>query len=142
MKSIEERRQRFSLTLLFSGLVFVFLVGTMIVVSLIIVLLIHVGILQLGESSIRTGSFILIIALASIVIGTGLSATVGRYPLRSINHIIKPAAEIRDGTVGGDGFESLPAGWPHYAETHGTRTREDGSLHGVAGGLRGAGASA
>lgn len=97
MKSIEERRQRFSLTLLFSGLVFVFLVGTMIVVSLIIVLLIHVGILQLGESSIRTGSFILIIALASIVIGTGLSATVGRYPLRSINHIINAMNRLAAG---------------------------------------------
>ena len=97
MKSIEERRQRFSLTLLFSGLVFVFLVGTMIVVSLIIVLLIYVGILQLGESSIRTGSFILIIALASIVIGTGLSATVGRYPLRSINHIINAMNRLAAG---------------------------------------------
>ena len=86
-----------SLTLLFSGLVFVFLVGTMIVVSIIIVLLMHADILQLGESTIRTGGFILIIALASIVIGTGLSATVGRYPLRSVNHIINAMNRLAAG---------------------------------------------
>lgn len=97
MRSMEERRQRMSLTLLFSGLVFAFLVGTMIVVSIIIVLLMHAGILQLGESNIRTGGFILIIALASIVIGTGLSATVGRYPLRSVNHIINAMNRLAAG---------------------------------------------
>ena len=88
MKTLEERRQRLSLTLLFSGLVFLFLLATMIFVALIILLLVHLGWLHMGEGELRTGTFILIIALASILIGTGLSATVGRYTLRPLNNII------------------------------------------------------
>ena len=43
MKTLEERRQRLSLTLLFSGLVFLFLLATMVFVALIILLLVHLG---------------------------------------------------------------------------------------------------
>ena len=49
MKTLEERRQRLSLTMLFSGLVFLFLLATMIFVALIILLLVHLGRLQMGE---------------------------------------------------------------------------------------------
>ena len=52
-----------------------------------------------------------------------------------------PAAEVRDGAVGGDGSQGVPARWIDDAETDAKRAREDGPLHGVAGGLRGAGAA-
>ena len=97
MKTLEERRQRLSLTLLFSGLVFLFLLATMIFVALIILLLVHLGRLQMGEGELRTGTFILIIALTSILIGTGLSATVGRYPLRPLNNIINAMNRLAAG---------------------------------------------
>lgn len=97
MKTLEERRQRLSLTLLFSGLVFLFLLATMIFVTLIILLLVHLGRLQMGDGELRTGTFILIIALASILIGTGLSATAGRYPLRPLNNIINAMNRLAAG---------------------------------------------
>lgn len=97
MKTLEERRQRLSLTLLFSGLVFLFLLATMVIVSLIILLLVHLGQLRMGEGELRTGTFILIIAVASILIGTGLSVTAGRYPLRPLNNIINAMNRLAAG---------------------------------------------
>ena len=97
MKSLEEQKQRLSLTLLFTGLVFVFLLITMVFVGLIIVLLVHMDLLRTGNGALRTGTFIIIIGLASIVIGTGLSATVGRYPLRPLNAIINAMNRLADG---------------------------------------------
>ena len=97
MKTMKERRQRLSLTMLFSGLLFLFLLVTMILVALIILLLVRLGRLNLGEGELRTGSFILIIALAGILIGTGLSATVGRYPLRPLNNIINAMNRLAAG---------------------------------------------
>lgn len=97
MKTVEERRQRLSLTLLFSGLVFLALLVTMIFVALIIMLLVHFGLLQTGGGTLRTGSFILVIVLTSILIGTVLSATVGRYPLRPINNIINAMNRLAAG---------------------------------------------
>ena len=97
MKTLEERRQRLSLTLLFSGLVFLFLLATMIFVALIILLLVHLGHLHMGDGELQTGTFILIIALTSILIGTGLSATVGRYPLRPLNTIINAMNRLATG---------------------------------------------
>ena len=97
MRTVKERRQRLSLTLLFSGLIFAFLLVTMIFVALIILLLEHLGLLQMGEGELRTGVFILIIALASILIGTGLSFTVGRVPLRSVNSIINAMNRLAAG---------------------------------------------
>ena len=97
MRSLEEHKQRLSLTLLFTGLVFVFLLITMVFVGLIIVLLVHMDLLRTGNGAMRTGTFIFIIGLASIVIGTVLSATVGRYPLRPLNAIINAMNRLADG---------------------------------------------
>ena len=94
---LEERKQRLSLTLLFSGLVFVFLLGTMLLVSLIVYLLVRAGVLQMVEGSMRPGSFIVLIVLASILIGTVLSMTVGRFPLRSVNYVINTMNRLAAG---------------------------------------------
>lgn len=97
MKYMEERRQRLSLTLLFAGVVFCFLLLTMLFVAGIIALLLHFGALRLGENTMRPSTLIVIIALASVVIGTVLSATAGRIPLRSINAIINAMNRLAAG---------------------------------------------
>lgn len=95
MKTTQERRHRLSLTLLFSGVVFLFLVMTMLLVVLIGLLWLRLG--GLAVSELRTGSFLLIIGLASILIGTLLSFTVGRLPLRSVNSIINAMNRLAAG---------------------------------------------
>jgi len=96
-QSPEERKQRLSLTLMFAGLVFVFLFATMLLIVVAIMILIHVGVLRIGESNLRTDGFIMIIALISIVAGTILAATVGNLPLRPVNNIINAMNRLATG---------------------------------------------
>ncbi len=97
MKKAEERKQRFSLTLLFAGLVFIFLTMTMLLIVLAIILLVHAGVLQIGQGAPKTEGFVAILALISIVAGTILAATVGRYPLRPVNSIINALNRLAAG---------------------------------------------
>ena len=97
MKKAEERKQRLSLTLLFAGLVFAFLTMTMLLIVIAIVLLVQAGILQIGQSAPKTEGFLAIVALISIVAGTILAATVGRYPLRPVNSIINALNRLAAG---------------------------------------------
>ena len=97
MNKTEERKQRLSLTLLFAGLVFVFLTMTMLLIVLAVILMIQAGVLQLGQSGPKTETFLAIVALVSIFAGTILAGTVGRYPLRPINSIINALNRLAAG---------------------------------------------
>ena len=97
MKDSEGRRQSLSLTMMFAGLAFCFLLLTMIVVSVLIIVLTRIGLLRLGAGSTRIGTFVLLVALTSIVIGTLLSATAGRIPLRSVNEAINALNRLAAG---------------------------------------------
>ena len=96
-KQHKQRKQRMSLTLLFSGLVFSFLVLTVLVVALVVLLLLHLGTLRMSEGILRMGNFLLVLALSSVVIGTLLSATMGRIPLRSVNKLINAMNRLAEG---------------------------------------------
>ena len=97
MKNLEERRQRLSLTLLFAGLVFLFLLLTMILIVGVILILMRHGFLELGENRPVTSCFLLILALISIFAGTVLAGTVGRLPLRPVNGIINALNRLAAG---------------------------------------------
>ncbi len=95
--SLEERKHRLSLTLLFAGIVFVFMFLTMLLIAAAIMIMVHAGILNVGQSVPKTDGFIVILALVSIVSGTILAATVGRLPLRPINEIINAMNRLATG---------------------------------------------
>ena len=95
--SLEERKQRLSLTLVFAGLVFAFLFVAMLLIVVAILILIRVGDLRTGESSMHPEGLVVIIALISVVAGTVLAATAGRYPLRPINGIINAMNRLAAG---------------------------------------------
>ena len=97
MNTEKDRRYRFSLTFLFSVVVFCFLVLTMAVVALIIVLLLRLRVLEFSTDAMRPATFILIIVLTSILIGTGLSISAGGIPLLSINTIINAMNRLAAG---------------------------------------------
>ena len=97
MSNMEEKKQRMSLTLLFSGMVFVFLILTMIIVALVLYLFAKLGIFQIEDGTMSIGTFIAITLLISVVIGTFLGATVGRIPLRSVNTIINSMTRLAGG---------------------------------------------
>ena len=97
MKLDSDRKHRFSLTMLFSGLVFVFLFITMLIIVAAILILLHYGVLEQGEGHISTDGIIMIAAAVSIAAGTILAATVGRYPLRPVNDVINAMNRLATG---------------------------------------------
>ena len=97
MRRSTNRKQRLSLTVLFAGLVFVFLALTMILILAVLALLNHVGVMQHLSMSTFRNEMILLLALISILAGTVLAITVGRFPLRPVNTIINGLNRLAEG---------------------------------------------
>lgn len=97
MRNLEERKQRLSLTMLFAGLVFVFLLITILLLVAVVMILMRTGTLQFEQNRPSANVLLLILALISIVAGTLLAATVGRIPLRPINNIINAMNRLSAG---------------------------------------------
>lgn len=97
MRSNEEHRQRLSLTLLFTGLVFLFLLLTTLVIVVVVLILMRKGVLQLGRGNLNTTGFVLILLLISVVAGTAITFGIGRFPLRPVNDIINALNRLAAG---------------------------------------------
>ncbi|HEY8349206.1 MAG TPA: HAMP domain-containing sensor histidine kinase [Clostridiales bacterium] len=93
----EQRKQRLALTLLFSGVVFSFFVVTMIVVGGVIIYLIQRGILEPVGQGRRGHHLIFRMMIASVMIGSILSAVASRIPLRPVNAIINAMNRLASG---------------------------------------------
>lgn len=97
MRSNEEHRQRLSLTLLFTGLVFLFLLLTTLVIVVVVLILMRKGVLQLGRGNLNTTGFVLILLLISVVAGTAITFGIGSFPLRPVNDIINALNRLAAG---------------------------------------------
>ena len=97
MRSNEEHRQRLSLTLLFTGLVFLFLLLTTLVIVVVVLILMRKGVLQLGRGNLNTTGFVLFLLLISVVAGTAITFGIGRFPLRPVNDIINALNRLAAG---------------------------------------------
>jgi signal transduction histidine kinase len=96
MKQIE-RKQRLALTILFSSVVFSFLVVTMLIVGGIIIFLVRRGDLQLSKDVPRIDHVIINIMIASVFLGSVLSALASRIPLRPVNSFINAMNRLASG---------------------------------------------
>ena len=97
MRPDEEHRQRLSLTLLFTGLVFLFLLLTTLVIVVVVLILMRKGVLQLGRGNLNTTGFVLFLLLISVVAGTAITFAIGRFPLRPVNDIINALNRLAAG---------------------------------------------
>ena len=97
MRSNEEHRQRLSLTLLFTGLVFLFLLLTTLVIVVVVLILMRKGVLQLGRGNLNTTGFVLFLLLISVVAGTAITFGIGRFPPRPVNDIINALNRLAAG---------------------------------------------
>jgi len=93
----EERKHRLALTLLFSGVVFCFFIITMAIVGGTIIFLIHRGILVPGRDAPRSYHIILVMMVASVIIGAILTAITSRLPLKPVNDIINAMNRLASG---------------------------------------------
>ena len=92
-----ERKHRIALTMLFSGVVLLFLVVTAVIVSIVVVLLLYRGTLQFGNSDFQSGSLILNFILLSFVTGIILSAITSHFLLKPINKILNNVNRLASG---------------------------------------------
>jgi signal transduction histidine kinase len=93
----EERKQRFALTMLFSGIVFCFFIVTMLAVGGIILFLVHQGVLEPGIDTPRINQLIVGIMIGSVLLGSLLTALASRIPLKPINSIINAMNRLASG---------------------------------------------
>lgn len=92
-----ERKQRLALTMLFSFVVFCVFITTMIIVGGAIIILIHRGVLEHGNDVPRVDHLIVDIMIASVILGSVLSAVASRIPLRPINSFINAMNRLASG---------------------------------------------
>ncbi|MBQ7699783.1 MAG: HAMP domain-containing histidine kinase [Clostridia bacterium] len=97
MKKKPERKYRFSLALMFSGIVMIFLIVTSAIVAVVIFFLISHGTLQFGDKALNFGSFILLLTLLSLGIGAILAASTSRFSLSPINKILNAMNRLASG---------------------------------------------
>ena len=94
----EERKTRMSLTLLFTGIILIFLLVTVAVVAGIISLLVMLGVLKwTQEGGFSYGLLILITVAGSFVIGFLLTFFYSRVPLKPINKILNALNRLASG---------------------------------------------
>jgi len=89
MKTKEERKQRLSVTLLFSGIVIIIFISVLLLVGLGLYFFLRLGILKNNEYGyISAPQLILIFGGASVIVGSGLTLLVSRIPLKPVNTLL------------------------------------------------------
>ena len=83
-----ERKQRLSLTILFSAVFLVFFLITGIITAAVIMLLIHQDVLRFGRSRLQTDLLVGAIVLSCVVLGTLVTWIFSRIPLGPVNKLI------------------------------------------------------
>ena len=94
---LQEKKHRLALTLLFSGVVFCFFLVTMALVGGVIIFLIHRGVLVPSGDAPKSAHLILIMMVASILLGAVLTAVTSRFPLKPVNDIINAMNRLASG---------------------------------------------
>lgn len=94
----EEKKQRFSLTILFAVMVFCVLLVTILIVGITAYILVRMGILMNEGSHLSdTTWFIILISIACLFIGTLITAVLGKFPLKPVNHMINAMNRLAAG---------------------------------------------
>ena len=95
--AIAEHKQRLSLTLAFSLIVFFLLVITGVIVAAAVAIMIRNGALRLGDMDTLKDIHLTRIVLICVALGTALSAITGRVPLKPVNKVINAMNRLASG---------------------------------------------
>lgn len=94
----QERQHRMALTLLFTGLVLVFMLITLLVVGFLIYLLIRLEVLTGPDHTvISAGRVINVFVLSALVIGAGMTFFLGKIPMKPVNRLINQMNRLAAG---------------------------------------------
>ncbi len=98
MKINEERKQRLSVTLLFSAIVILIFISVLMLVGFGLYFFYRLGILsdpQGGDNP--TAKVLFIFAASSMVVGSGLTLLISRYPMRPVNSLLNIMNRLASG---------------------------------------------
>lgn len=114
----EERKQSFSLTLLFAAVIFCILVVSLLLSSAAVYALALLGVISgIGETELSVTQTILFMALSSLVIGMGIAVLAGKVPLRPIHRVISQMNRLASGDYKARlSFGKLLSGNPSFWE--------------------------
>ncbi len=94
----KERNNRRSLTLLFAGVILVFLIITLVFAIGLGYLLIRLGVIEVvDETYISPTASFLLLSINSLVLGSILATLAGKYPLKPVNKIITQLNRLASG---------------------------------------------
>ena len=103
MKTIDinEKRKkpkhRFSLTLLLAIIVFLVLLVALSLAAFTVYLLVKLDVIVSIDGQVDLGSFLLLMSLISLVIGSALTVLLGKFPLSPINKLVNGMNRLADG---------------------------------------------
>lgn len=93
----QDKPSRFALTLFFSAIVFITLFITMVFVAAVFLILVRIGVFSDIAYEPSTNDVILLIAVTSVLIGTGLSLLTSKIPLKPANKLINGMNKLANG---------------------------------------------
>ena len=91
------QKERFSLTLLLTIIVFLILLIALSLAALTVFLLVKLNIIVSIDGQVDLGSFLFFMSLISLVIGSALTVLLGKIPLRPINKLVNGMNHLADG---------------------------------------------
>lgn len=94
---IRERKQRYSLTILFSIIVFIALFAAISLAMLAVYILVWTGVIGSIDEELKTSYVILLMAIISLVLGTVIIFFLSRIPLTPINKLINKMNRLAAG---------------------------------------------
>ena len=92
-----EKKTRFSLTLLFSAIIFLFFLVTMAIIGLAVVGMIRHGLFTPGSSLHEMRLLMLQLVCASVLLGSLLATLAARFPLRPVNSAVNAMNRLAAG---------------------------------------------
>lgn len=84
----KEKKQRFSLTLLLAGVVFIILLSAIVLAAIVAYLLSKLGVISGLTTEMRLGQMLVFMPLSSLIIASAFVVLLGKIPLRPINKLV------------------------------------------------------
>lgn len=94
----KERKQRFALTLLVAGTIFIFMVVTAVFAGIVGFILVKTGVVNIvDEKALSPNNIIILMSLNSLVLGAIVTTLASKFPLRPVNKIISQMNRLASG---------------------------------------------
>ena len=112
VKVKKEQKQRFSLTLLFTGVVGIIFIAVLVLVAIGLYLFLETGVLFDTVDDFPVGKLLLIFVASSAIVGLALTMLLSKYPLKPINGLINIMNRLASGDF--SPRIALPKPWDRY----------------------------